>query len=179
MAKPTKRTFKPKKALSGVRTEFRAWNNWDEGDILIAKLIGSSQNKKNKSKKDWIVEVIDATFSSRSEAKKLIGKRLTLNTAGMLDKGMEQIDEGDVVQITYNGKEEMQGGDYSGQEAHQMEVILCEEEDEDSEDIDTDDDFDEDEEEEEEEVKPKSKAKSKSRKIEDEDEDEEDEDEYF
>jgi len=43
-----KRTFKTKKKLSGVRTEYRAWKEWDEGDVLIGKLVGSSQNRKNK-----------------------------------------------------------------------------------------------------------------------------------
>ena len=39
-----KRTFKTKKVLSGVRSEYRAWKEWDEGDALVGKLLGSSPN---------------------------------------------------------------------------------------------------------------------------------------
>lgn len=129
MAAP-KRKFKPRKVLSGVRTEYRAWKEWDEDDTIVFKLIGSSQNKKNKSKKDWIVEVLEVTFTDKKEEKRLkTGTRLTLNSAGQLDKGLEQVEEGAIVQVTYNGSQEMEGGDYAGQMAHTMEVIEVDEDD--------------------------------------------------
>lgn len=140
-----KRTFVTKKKLSGVKTEYRAWKDWEEGDVIIAKLVGSSPNRKNKSKKDWIVEVIEAMFADKKEMKRVVGKTLTLNCAGQLDKGMEQAEMGDAVQVTYNGQVEMKGGEYEGQMAHTMEVELVEEEGEESEE-----DLDEEEEEEEE-----------------------------
>lgn len=124
-----KRKFKTTKVLSGVRTEYRAWKEWDEGDTLVCKLIGTSQNRKNKSKKDWIVESIEPFFEDKKEQKRLKpGVRITLNTAGQLDKGMEQLEIGAVLQVTYNGCVEMTGGDYKGQEAHTMEVCEVEEE---------------------------------------------------
>ena len=136
----TKRTFKTKRALSGVRTEYRAWKDWDEGDVVIFKLQGTSQNRKNKSKKDWIGLVEEAFFADKKEQKRLIGKVLTLNTAGQLDKGMELIEVGDTVQITYNGSREMEGGEYSGQMAHTMEVVEVTEDDGTSDDdVDLDD----------------------------------------
>ena len=147
-----KRVFKTTKVLSGVKSEYRAWKEWSEGDTLVCKLIGSSQNRKNKSKKDWIVEPVDAFFSDKKEQKRVnAAKRLTLNTAGQLDKGMEQVEEGDMIQITYNGCVEMQGGDYEGQMAHTMEVVQVEEDDgsEESEEVDyEEDEEDEDEDEE-------------------------------
>lgn len=123
-----KRTFVTKKKLSGVKTEYRAWKEWDEGDVIIAKLVGTSQNRKNKTKKDWIFEVEEAQFADKKAAKALSGKTVTLNTAGQLDKGMDQVEIGEIVQITYNGQKEMQGGEYEGQMAHTMEVELVEEE---------------------------------------------------
>ncbi len=141
-----KRTFVTRKKLSGVKTEYRAWKEWDEGDILIGKLVGSSQNRKNKSKKDWLIQVEEVVFSDKKEEKRLRGKTVTLNTAGQLDKGMDQVEEGQMVQITYNGSKEMEGGEYAGQNAHTMEVELVEEEGE-----ETDKDEEEEEEEEEEE----------------------------
>lgn len=124
-----KRVFKTKKVLSGVKTEYRAWKEWSEGDVLVGTLVGTSQNRKNKSKKDWILKVEDCFFEDKKEEKRVKGKTITLNTAGQLDKGMEQIQIGQMVQITYNGSKEMQGGDYEGQNAHTMEVIEVEEDD--------------------------------------------------
>lgn len=124
-----KRTFVTKKKLSGVRTEYRAWKEWDEGDVLIGKLVGTSQNRKNKSKKDWLLTVEECHFSDKKEEKRLRGKTVTLNTAGQLDKGMDQVEEGKFVSITYNGQKKMEGGEYAGQNAHTMEVELVEEDD--------------------------------------------------
>lgn len=129
MAAP-KRKFIARKVLSGVRTEYRAWKEWDEGDVIVFKYLGSSPNRKNKSKKDWLVEVVEVFLADKKEEKRLKpGTRLTLNSAGQLDKGMEQIEEGTVVQVTYNGAQEMEGGDYAGQMAHTMEVVEVEEDD--------------------------------------------------
>lgn len=132
-----KRKFKTKRVVSGVRTEYRAWKEWAEGDTLVCKLIGTSQNRKSKIKKDWIVEVIEPFFEDKKEQKRLKpGTRLTLNTAGQLDKGMQQVEMGAVIQVTYNGSKIMTGGDYEGDYAHTMEVAEVESDDgsEDSED---------------------------------------------
>jgi hypothetical protein len=128
-----KRTFRTKKKLSGVKTEFRSWKEWDEGDVIVAKLVGDAPNKMNAEKKDWIVEVVEACFADKKEEKRVKGKTLTLNTAGQLDKGMEQVPLGGHAQITYNGQVAMKGGNYKGKMAHTMEVELVEEEGEESE----------------------------------------------
>lgn len=124
-----KRVFKTKRVLSGARTIYRAWKEWDEGDIVIATFKGTSQNRKNKAKVDWIVFIEDAFFADKKEQKRVIGNTLTLNCAGQLDNGMKQVEVGETVQVTYNGCKEMQGGDYEGQMAHLMEVITVEEDD--------------------------------------------------
>jgi hypothetical protein len=125
-----KRQFKTKKVLSGVRTEYRAWKEWDEGDTLVAKLLGRTPNRKNKAKKDTIVEVVEPFFSDKGEMKRLkTGTRLTLNSAGQFDKGVDQLEEGAMFQVVYNGKNEMEGGEYAGQEAHAMEVTEVYEDD--------------------------------------------------
>lgn len=123
-----KRTFKSKKKLAGVRSEYRAWSEWSEGDIIVCKYVGSSQNRKNATKKDWIVEAIDCQFEDKKEAKRLMGKVVTLNCAGQLDKGMAQAELGNLVQITYNGQQEMQGGPHAGKMAHLHQVEIVEEE---------------------------------------------------
>ena len=137
-----KRIFRTTKTLSGVKSEYRAWKEWDEGDVLVCTLTGTSQNRKNKSKKDWIVKVEEVFFSDKKEEKRLKGKILTLNTAGQLDKGMEQVEIGDMVQITYNGSKEMEGGEYAGQMAHTMEVVAVSEGDDSDVDAGVDSDYD-------------------------------------
>lgn len=134
-----KRTRKVKRVLSGARTEYRKWADWDEEDVIVCKFVGKTPNKKNRDRTDWIVEVSNAFFSDKSEQKRVLGKRLTLNSAGQLDGGMEQLEIGQECQITYNGTSIMQGGEYKGQKAHLMEV--CElGDDEDTSETDEDED---------------------------------------
>lgn len=140
MAQSTKRTFKTKKVLSGVRSEYRGWKEWDEEDTLIFKFLGTSPNKMNRDKNNYLVEVIETFFADKKEMKRLpAGARLTLNSAGQFDKGMEQVEEGAIVQVVYKGCNEMEGGKFAGKEAHNMEVTELEEEGDESEDEDQDD----------------------------------------
>lgn len=147
MAIPQKRKFRTSKVLSGSRSEYRAWKEWDEGDLVIGKLLGSSPNKLNPGKKDWLLEVIEVGFQDKADSKRLgkAGTRLTLNTAGQLDKGLEQVKMGAIVQVTYNGNKEMEGGKYAGKMAHMMEVTEVEEdkgEEESEEEFEDDEDTD-------------------------------------
>lgn len=140
----TKRTFVTKKKLSGVKTEYRAWKEWEEGDVLIGKLVGTTPNRKAKSKVDWIAEVEETFFADKKEMKRLAGKTVTLNCAGQFDKGMAQLEIGDLFQVTYNGQKEMEGGDYAGEMAHTMEVESVTEGGDDSEADEESEDEDED-----------------------------------
>lgn len=153
MAIQKKRTFKTKRVLSGVRSEYRAWKEWDEGDVLVFKYLGSSKNRKNPNKLDWLVEVIEPFFADKSEQKRCKeGARLTLNSAGQFDKGMDQLKVGAIAQVTYNGSHEMEGGAYAGGMAHTMEVEEMyeegkeptEEDEEEEEFVDEDEEEDED-----------------------------------
>lgn len=123
-----KRKFVIKKKLTTGKSEFRQWDHYDEGDVLIGKLIGTSPNNKNPSKKDWIVEVLDAQFKDAAAAAKVQGKNILLNSAGMLDKAMEKVEEGQIVQVTYNGKHVIEKGKWKGSNSHTMDVLLVDEE---------------------------------------------------
>lgn len=130
MAAPQKRTFKTKKVLSGVRSEFHGWKEWDEEDTLVFKFIGTSPNKLSKDKNNYIVEVVEPFFADKAQNKRLKpGTRLTLNSAGQFDKGMEGVEEGTMVQVIYKGYHEMEGGKFAGGNAHTMEVTEVEEDD--------------------------------------------------
>lgn len=149
MALNQKRTFKTKRVLSGVKTEYHKWGDWSEGDTLVGKLLGTSPNKKNKSKKDWIVEVVEPFFADKKQNKRLKpGTKVTLNTMGQFDKGMAQLELGDMFQVVYNGFKEMEGGDYAGENAHLAEVTEVGYEDEESDEEEQEDEEEESDDEE-------------------------------
>lgn len=137
---PAKRVFKSKKKLSGGRCTYRAWGEWEVGDLIIGKFKGSKVDQFKKP--NWLVEVEDAMFADAKAAKKLIGQVIGLNSAGQLDKAMEKVEEGDMIQVLYNGTSEIESGKYAGKDAHLIEVDLVEEE---GEEADDDDDSDDDE----------------------------------
>jgi len=137
-----KRVFKSKKKLSGSRCTYRAWKNWAVGDYLIGKYVGSKTD--NYDKPNWMVEVVEASFSKKKESKELIGQIIGLNSAGQFDKAMEKVAEGELVQVMYNGMGEIEKGKYAGKDAHSIEVDLVTEDGDD--DSDSDEYEDEDEE---------------------------------
>lgn len=140
-----KRKMKPKKKLSGVKTCYRPWKDWDEDDIILGKYSGSTPNKMSEGKKDWIFEVESVFFADKKEQKRVQGEQyITLNTSGKLDKAMAKAEEGDDIQITYKGSKKMEGGKFQGKNAHDFEIELMEEDSGDDDIEDSDDEEDED-----------------------------------
>lgn len=145
-----KRIFKSKKKLSSVKAVYRKWSEWDEEDILIGVYKGSQTDSYDKP--NWLVEVEDAQFSDKKAAKKLMpssGEKIIigLNSSGKLDAAMDQVEMGDIVQVTYKGMSTIEKGKYKGKDAHDIEVDLVEaDDDEDEEDQDDDDDTEEEDE---------------------------------
>lgn len=141
-----KRIFKSKKKLSSVKAVYRKWSEWDVGDILIGTFKGTQIDQYEKD--NYLIEVEDAQFGNKKAAKKLAavdGEKVIigLNHTGKLGRAMKNAEVGDVIQITYNGMDEMAKGKFKGKDAHDMEVEVVEEEDEDeSEDEDDESDSD-------------------------------------
>ena len=136
-----KRVFKSKKKLSGEPMNFRKWADWDEGDYVVGEYVGIHTDQYDKECMKMKVE--DAVFSNKKEAKNVIGKVLVLNAAGQLNKAMEKMDEGQFVQVTYNGMSTIETGKYAGKESHVLDIQLMEEESDDD-DSDEDEDLDDD-----------------------------------
>lgn len=135
----TKRVFKTTKKLSGGRTLYRKWDEWETGDLIIGKFLAQGEDQYQKP--NWKMQVEDAQFASSKESKKYTGQVLTLNSAGQLNKAMEKVEEGDMIQITYQGTSVIEKGKFKGKDAHLVEVDMVVE--------DTgDDEIDEEEEEE-------------------------------
>lgn len=139
-----KRVFKTTKKLSGTRCSYRKWDEWEIGDCVIGKYVGMKIDQYEKP--GWQILVEDAQFTKHKEGEALKGKTLQLNSSGQLNKAMEDVEEGQWLQITYNGTAQIEKGKFKGKDAHLVEVDLLEEDtgDEDDSEI-IDEEFDEEE----------------------------------
>lgn len=117
-----KRVFRKGKKLSGGPKSFRKWADWDDGDFLIGKYTGTHTDQYDKE--CAIVDVIEASFKNKKEAKELTDKTIVLNATGQLNKAMESMDVGKIYQFTYGGMAMIEKGKYKDKEAH---VIVIEE----------------------------------------------------
>lgn len=140
-----KRVFRTKKKLSGGGQKiFRPWGEYEVGDILIGKYVDTHTDQYNKE--CWVIEVEDAQLQDKKFAKSIIGKRLVLNAAGMLDKAMREVDTDELVQIEYQGQSTIEKGKHKGKDSHVFEVQTLIDDEDGDEDEDEDQDEDEDDE---------------------------------
>lgn len=118
-----KREFKGRKVSGGIKN-FRKWSEWEEGDVMVGKYLNSEKDTRYGGM-NRVFEVIEANFLDKN-GKSLEGQQLSLNKNATIDRVFKEHTPkpGTDMQITYNGKEEMTGGDYAGQEKHVIEVIL-------------------------------------------------------
>lgn len=142
------RVFKSKKKLSKTRCVYRAWGEWEAGDIIVGTYKGQQTDQYDKP--NWLVEIEEAFFTNKKDQKKFKGQVIGLNSAGKLDGAMENVSEGDMIQVEYKGMSTIEKGKYKGKDAHDIEVDLVEEDDG-SEEEENDDENEDDENEESEE----------------------------
>lgn len=122
-----KRVFKSKRKLSGGgQVTYRKWSEWKAGDVAVLRFMDSKID--SYSKPNYRCEVIDAHFADGS-GEGLIGKNLCLNSTGMLDKAMKEINAGDLFQLEYNGTATIEKGPYKGKSSHTMDIDLVSEDD--------------------------------------------------
>lgn len=140
-----KRTFVSKKKLSGVQAEYKKWTEWEVGDTIIGKFVGSKIDGYKKP--NWLIEVEEANFAKngKKESKRLVGKILGLNSTGKLDRAMKEVELGDMVQVEYKGMASITKGQYKGKDAHDMDVDIVEEEGEETEEEETEEEESEEE----------------------------------
>lgn len=122
-----KRKFTVTKTLSGSQS-YRKWSDYSEGDVVIGQFVGIHlcQYKKENVK----IKVLDAQFKDGS-GDTYIGKTLVINHCGSLEHAMQEVKEGEHVQIEYTGKMTLAKGPYAGKEAHTVAVAVVEIESED------------------------------------------------
>jgi hypothetical protein len=137
-----KRVFKTKKKVSGSKATYRPWKEWKEGEFIIGTYKGHKIDSYDKP--NWLIEVIEAGLMNKKASAALVGQVIGLNSSGKLDKAMEQVEEGEIVQITYNGTSTIEKGKYKGKDAHDIEVDIVEEEGDEDAEEDEDEEADED-----------------------------------
>ena len=117
-----KRKFKVTKKLNGQKM-YRKWAEYDEGDIVVGKYI--DKHTDNYEKENYVIEVVEAFFKDKTGTK-YEGKNLVLNSCGGLDKAMEKVSLGELVQVEYTGTSIMEKGKFAGKEAHGVTVSVVE-----------------------------------------------------
>lgn len=130
----TKRYFSSKgsvKPTSGVPSFFRGWKEWEQGDVFVGKYHSHYETEFRKQKQDnWRFEIIEANFEIKDKEGKVVpnpvGKILTLNSAGQLNKFMKaSVEVGMIVIVPYDGKkpgQEDDGTEYHTFDKTQMEA---------------------------------------------------------
>ncbi len=118
-----KRTFKKTQTLSGGKKVYRKWDEYEVGDVLIGKYVAIHTDQYKKECP--VVEVLEAQFKDDS-GDDLEGQQLVLNACGMLNKALEDVAFGQLIQVTYNGKSTIEKGPYKDKEAHTMSVDIVE-----------------------------------------------------
>lgn len=109
--------FKFKK-VKGQRV-YKKWKEWEEGEYVIGKLIGTYIDKfKNTC---YEVEVIESDVEEFEE-----GKVAGLNSCGSLNYKMEDVLIGSTVRVEYTGTTVLDKGDFEGTEAHTVDVSIDE-----------------------------------------------------
>lgn len=119
-----KRTYVTKRKLGGVPMNFRKWEEYKEGDIVIGKYVDTHQDQYENDCP--VIEVLEAFFKDKS-GDKLVGKNLVLNSCGSVDKAFKKAALGDIVQVTYTGKGVIERGKYAGKDAHSVVIEQVEE----------------------------------------------------
>jgi hypothetical protein len=105
-----KRSFKPTVVrANNVPSLFRAWGDWEEGDYVVGEFHSTYETVYKKAvQHNWRIKVTDCNFkcvNKEGEQINPIGKILTLNSAGQLNKFMKDVDIGMMVDVTYGGKQ--------------------------------------------------------------------------
>jgi hypothetical protein len=121
-----KRVFKTTKTLSGKPTKFRSWKEWDVGDIIIAKFI--KEGVDNYDNPSYTVGIIECFIKNKLIQKEWVeGTYVSLNSNGQLNKALENMKEGTLIQVTYNGTSTIEKGKFAGKESHGVLVEELEE----------------------------------------------------
>lgn len=113
-----KRKYRVSEKVSGSPKAFKGWKDWKVGDTVIGVF---KETFTDKYKKTATVICVEETFF-KGDKENYVGKDLVLNSCGKLDKAVEKLQKGDLIQVEYKGKSMLETGPYAGKEAHDVQV---------------------------------------------------------
>lgn len=138
MTNSLRREFKVKKELS-MQSQFRAYDDYEIGDVVVGKVVGTTLDKYKKH--NIVIKVLSCQFKTE-KASKYEGKNLTMNYTGGIGKVLKDasmVDEngklkddymGTILQFEYQGKVALnEKHTYAGKEAHVVKLDIVEEDD--------------------------------------------------
>ena len=127
------RKFKTKTEVT-MSKMYRGFDDWAVGDCVIGKIVGTNKDKYGHT--GPVVKVIEAQF--KKDAEKFVGKNLAINSTGKMRKNMPEFTMGELIQVEYLGKNTMEKGKFAGKDAHDVNILILEEDD--GSDVEVDDD---------------------------------------
>lgn len=112
---------------------FRPWGHWTEGDSIVGKYSGTSEDNFGNTNYEIIVEECEfdeevvTSLNAKKEETELVapkvGEIFVLNSCGSLENAFEKIDIDDMVKVIYTGTIVLSKGKFAGKKAHTMKVL--------------------------------------------------------
>ncbi len=111
------------KELTG-NTKFLSYAQWPIGGYVIGTIKMFKPNSKNPKHQDVIVDVIDSNLKT-STVSIVKNDPFTINGTTALEKTLGAVEEGDIIKVTYLGKEEVKQGQWKGTKANKLKVEVA------------------------------------------------------
>lgn len=115
---------------------FRPWGHWTEGDSIVGKLVGTSEDSFGNENFEIEVEEVEfdeevvETKNKNGEKVEMkapkVGDIFVLNSCGSLERAMQNCDNGDIIKVIYTGEIILNKGKFKGKKAHTMKVMRAE-----------------------------------------------------
>jgi len=104
-----KRKFTVTKTGGLIPSLFRGWGDYESGDSVTAEYISTKMGEYNgKPTPNHLVKVIECNFTvTKKDGTEVdpVGQNLTLNSAGQLNKLIEDLEPGAIISFEYGGKQ--------------------------------------------------------------------------
>ncbi len=110
----------------GGRSAYKAYKEWEEGDFIEGEYQGIiGRDKFGKPK--YGVKVSDSFLEDGTKLE--VGERFSVNACGLLDKKMEDVEEGTNIRVEYGGEGTIEKGTWAGSTAHNVKLFILDDDD--------------------------------------------------